>query len=391
MRKISMLFLSLMVMILITGCGNDTLNSTVDYSEQISKLENQLNDLENKNTLLEKKLLEYDQKINEYENKIIELDSKIDNISPNATYINQTVVQQGYDETKFDNLNNDVEKLQQQNVELQNDLENKNFNNELSNNKMFNTIRFNAEGGLAYYSYNWYHGFSDKSYSMSIKDNERLGNILRSIPFCEKANYVFNGWYTEPNGKGEKIDMDSTFTNDTELYAYYIPEVKVTFKFPAIYGNDHTGDTFSINKGTKLNEFKIEERIGWDIWNLYDIEGYYSDITFKNKLSSNYVFKDDETIYLNLIPHEYNVITISNGNGVVNLSSNKIKANGSVIINAKADENYEIDYLEYCVNDSCNSLFYDQHLIECNEELKYPGWDGGDLKISIIFSKIKQE
>ncbi len=389
MKKKFSLILCLIILIM-CGCDNNSYNidSQVDYSKQISKLENQLNELENKNILLEKKLLEYDQKINEYENKIIELDSKIDNISPNETFINQTVVQQGYDETKLDNLNNDVEKLQQQNIELQNDLENKNFNNELNNNKMFNTIRFNTDEG---YIVSWYYKYQDrqKSYSIFVKDNEKLGNVLKYMPYCEKINYVFNGWYTEPNGKGKKIDMDSTFTNDTELYAYYIPEVKVTFKFPAIYGNDHIGDTFSINKGTKLNEFKIEERMG-SFWNLYDIEGYYSDSTFKNKLSNNYVFKDGETIYLNLIPHEYNAIITSNGNGVVNLSSSKIKANGSIIINAKADENYEIDYIEYCVNDSCNNLLYKQHLIECNEELEYPGWDGGDLKISIIFSKIKQ-
>ena len=383
--------LILCLIILITcGCDNNSYNidSQVDYSEQISKLENQLNDLENKNILLEKKLLEYDQKINEYENKIIELDSKIDNISPNETFINQTVVQQEYDETKLDNLNNDVEKLQQQNIELQNDLENKNFNNELSNNKMFNTIRFNTDEGFIV---SWYYKYQDrqKSYSIFVKDNEKLGNVLKYMPYCEKTNYVFNGWYTEPNGKGKKIDMDSTFTNDTELYAYYTPEIKVTFKFPPIYGNDLGENTILVKEGTMLNEFKIEEKLD-GLWDCYDIEGYYSDVTLKNKLGNNYVFKDGETIYLNLIPHEYNVVITSNGNGVVNLSSNKIKANGFVKVNAKADENYKIDYIEYCVNDSCNRFTFWEPLIEYNEELKYPGWDDGDLKISIIFSKIKQ-
>ena len=63
------------------------------------------------------------------------------------------------------------------------------------------------------------------------------GNTYGKLPQPTLDNYLFDGWYTRPNGGGVKIEADTrvTATSDHTLYAYYLPE-RVTVTFDAVGG-----------------------------------------------------------------------------------------------------------------------------------------------------------
>ena len=47
-----------------------------------------------------------------------------------------------------------------------------------------------------------------------------INGKLSSLPAPERAGYSFDGWYTKADG-GEKITVDTVFTEDTEIYAHW--------------------------------------------------------------------------------------------------------------------------------------------------------------------------
>ena len=65
-------------------------------------------------------------------------------------------------------------------------------------------VRFDAQGG-------------DVDIPFELTDKE---GKLRMIPTVEREGYIFEGWYTEPNG-GEKITADTEFHTDAMAYAHW--------------------------------------------------------------------------------------------------------------------------------------------------------------------------
>lgn len=62
----------------------------------------------------------------------------------------------------------------------------------------------------------------DKEYSSySTAEND---GALKFPDEPSKAGYRFDGWYTEPDGKGTKAESGGDVTNDIKLYAYYTPK-----------------------------------------------------------------------------------------------------------------------------------------------------------------------
>ena len=62
----------------------------------------------------------------------------------------------------------------------------------------------------------------DKEYSSySTAEND---STLKFPDDPSKAGYRFDGWYTEPDGKGIKAESGGDVTNDIKLYAYYTPK-----------------------------------------------------------------------------------------------------------------------------------------------------------------------
>ena len=68
-------------------------------------------------------------------------------------------------------------------------------------------ITFHLEGGEL-------HGQTE-----DVKAEVLSGGFIDDPGFPSKEGYAFEGWFTAPNGKGEKADLESAFAKDTDLYA----------------------------------------------------------------------------------------------------------------------------------------------------------------------------
>ena len=64
--------------------------------------------------------------------------------------------------------------------------------------------------------------YQDGSTEGSIVAN--YGEVITNLPKnLEREGYIFAGWYTEPNGKGELVTADTILKEQWKLYAYWIP------------------------------------------------------------------------------------------------------------------------------------------------------------------------
>lgn len=55
-----------------------------------------------------------------------------------------------------------------------------------------------------------------------ITKRTNADGYLTDIPSAVREGFIFGGWFTEPNGKGEQIDTNYQFTSDDTVYAYWI-------------------------------------------------------------------------------------------------------------------------------------------------------------------------
>ena len=124
--------------------------------------------------------------------------------------------------------------------------------------------------------------------NMSIKKSSTIENP--QIP--EKEGYVFTGWYLE-----ETLDTsyksDFVFTKDTTLYAGYEP---ITTKVH-VHNKDYDFGYFVIlfNEEKELQELDFEG---------FTFDGWYSDDTYKTKITKVIGLTQDIDIYFKLIKDE---------------------------------------------------------------------------------------
>lgn len=52
------------------------------------------------------------------------------------------------------------------------------------------------------------------------------GNTLDRIPGARRNGYVFEGWYTAPDGQGSKLTNSTVINSNITYYAYYVPSIK---------------------------------------------------------------------------------------------------------------------------------------------------------------------
>ncbi len=76
----------------------------------------------------------------------------------------------------------------------------------------------------------------NKNYTVSFNSNGGTEissiktGVLQELPFTEKENYEFAGWYISSSLSGEKIAAPYTVTQDITLYAKWLPTYLVTFE-----------------------------------------------------------------------------------------------------------------------------------------------------------------
>jgi len=111
---------------------------------------------------------------------------------------------------------------------------------------------------------------------------------LRTIPEATRDEWRFGGWYTEPEGKGERVTKSTVFHDNVTVYAFWVNAHIIRF-------NAQGGDVdipFEITDlGGKLRSIPAVEREG------YIFEGWYTDPYGGEKITADTEFHTDATVY----------------------------------------------------------------------------------------------
>lgn len=207
MKKVIYILSLCIVTLVITGCSTDTkssLNNT-NYEEKISKLEKRIEELE-KNISDECKEIS-----NEDENNIT---NRLDKL--------EEEIQRKQDKTKVKDYSKEIQTI---NDKLSN----------ISTNDL-HIVKFISDSYIRVLDHRHdstsllttrYHGM----YTLIVKDGDKISNYLpyyyesfkENTIVSSKNGFKFEGWYTEKDGKGEKISLDSVVNKNLDLYAYFEP------------------------------------------------------------------------------------------------------------------------------------------------------------------------
>lgn len=159
----------------------------------------------------------------------------------------------------------------------------------------------------------------DDGKTENIKVAVQQGKVtLPEDPTLE--NFSFKGWYTEENGKGERITSDSEISGDITAYAYYEPYIDMTNRNIIEIGGYNGVTEERIDKTTgeivyaQESDFALLAELGIDIIYLtyqdgdiydsyldwldkYEIQAYIRDVELNEKLQTltGSLDFDDET------------------------------------------------------------------------------------------------
>ncbi|MBQ5906440.1 MAG: InlB B-repeat-containing protein [Treponema sp.] len=126
------------------------------------------------------------------------------------------------------------------------------------------TVTFNANGGTEV---------------SSIKTG-----VLQEIPFTEKENYEFAGWYENSSLSGEKITVPYTVKQDITLYAKWLPTYLVTLETDG-------GSEIASFRARTIESVQEPEKSGFTF-----IE-WYLDSGLNNKADFPLTISKDTTLY----------------------------------------------------------------------------------------------
>ena len=152
------------------------------------------------------------------------------------------------------------------------------------------TVSFNANGGTEI---------------SSIKTG-----VLQEIPFTEKENYEFAGWYENSSLSGEKITVPYTVKQDITLYAKWLPTYLVTLETDG-------GSEIASFRARTIESVQEPEKSGFTF-----IE-WYLDSGLNNKADFPLTISKDTTLYA-AYKKNFTVTFETNGGSEVNSVSSYI-------------------------------------------------------------------
>lgn len=148
------------------------------------------------------------------------------------------------------------------------------------------TVTFDPDGGTV-----------DKE-TATVKTGEKYANL----PKPSKTGFEFKGWYTEKNGKGEKIDSSKVCnkTKNITLFAYW---KKLTQKYKIEFnanGGDESFDPIEVDEGGNYKFPKIKPTR-----NGYEFDGWYTEAEGGKKISTGDSAKGNQTLYAHWNAYKY--------------------------------------------------------------------------------------
>ncbi len=115
-----------------------------------------------------------------------------------------------------------------------------------------------------------------------------LDGKLRTIPEATRDGWRFGGWYTEPEGKGERVTKSTVFHDNATVYAFWDDTRVIRFN---AQGGDVDIPFELTDKEGKLRMVPTAEREG------YIFDGWYTEPNSGEKITDNTVFNTDATVY----------------------------------------------------------------------------------------------
>ena len=115
-----------------------------------------------------------------------------------------------------------------------------------------------------------------------------LDGKLRTIPEATRDGWRFGGWYTEPEGKGERVTKSTVFHDNATVYAFWDDTRVVRFN---AQGGDVDIPFELTDKEGKLRMVPTTEREG------YIFEGWYTEPYGGEKITADTVFHTDAMAY----------------------------------------------------------------------------------------------
>ncbi len=110
---------------------------------------------------------------------------------------------------------------------------------------------------------------------------------LSELPTAVRFGHTFMGWYTAPDG-GDRVTEEHVFSASATVYAQWTDGYIITFD-----PNGGSVDPATMITGTdgKLSELPTPVRFG------YTFEGWYTDAAGGDRVTDQYVFESDATVY----------------------------------------------------------------------------------------------
>lgn len=150
----------------------------------------------------------------------------------------------------------------------------------------------------------------NKNYTVSFNSNGGTEissiktGVLQELPFTEKENYEFAGWYISSSLSGEKIAAPYTVTQDITLYAKWLPTYLVTFE-------TNGGSEIALFKTRIIENVQQPEKPGFTF-----IE-WYLDSSLNTKAVFPLTITKDTTLYA-FYKQNFTVRFEANGGSAIN-------------------------------------------------------------------------
>ena len=142
------------------------------------------------------------------------------------------------------------------------------------------TISFDACGGSC-----------DTATAQTVSSNG--SQVLESLPIATRENYIFDGWYTYPEG-GDKIMTTYQFTSDMTVYAHWINDPPAPVAYTITF--DPNGGAVSPKSGTTETDGKLIS-FPTPSWEGHTFTGWFTEKDGGTVVTTSTVFSSDDTIY----------------------------------------------------------------------------------------------
>ena len=186
------------------------------------------------------------------------------------------------------------------------------------------------------------------------------------LPTATRDGYGFDGWYTEANGGGEKIEPNTvvSITDAQTLYANWIADA-VTVTFDA-KGGVSTQTSKTVTFGSTYGELPTATRAGYTFAGWFTEEGIEGTLVTKDTQVTN---SNHHTIYAHWTINQYTLtFEVNGGTGVEPITQ---EYNTAVTLPEPTKTGYTFDY--WCSDIELNTK-YEEITMPAENKTLYAKW-----------------